>query len=346
MNSLLNGSHPIAREMKKYIATPWCQCSLTKEWKDCSKCKPPMNAAKVVQAHGGDLFQHSQWSALYVTLWYQQANLYPKLHQLLTQVVNSKLFNTIISDDREEKIEFLQLCGFFHDIGKGGECTTARCVTYDMYHAKKYEGRGDQVHPEYSKNYILKPGKTYNQLLAPLLEELFARYKNPIQARLIVALCAAVHWDFGKLNIPSGVPGHLKPNQYIKGIRSNLREIINYINYGKAFSSNDFLTVIKLCMAVSCADVASAYNTELMQNSVNKQSINKESINKQTINKQSINKESINKQTINNRIGNITIAKATHLSNGGVWTEKQFTKTHPKYIRQVLSLLNKKTKKL
>ena len=84
-------------------------------------------------------------------------------------------------------------------------------------------------------------------------------------------------------------------------------------------------------MAVSCADVASAYNTELMQNSVNKQSINK---------------QSINKQTINNRIGNITIAKATHLSNGGVWTEKQFNKTHPKYIRQVLSLLNKKTKKL
>jgi hypothetical protein len=69
-------------------------------------------------------------------------------------------------------------------------------------------------------------------------------------------------------------------------------------------------------MAVSCADVASAYNTELMQNSINK------------------------------HIGNITIAKATHLSNGGVWTEKQFNKTHPKYIRQVLSLLNKKTKKL
>ena len=310
MNSLLNGTHPIAREMKKYIATAACNCAESNEWKICSKCKPPMKETGVVQTHGGDLFQHSQWSALYITLWYQQANLYPKLHQLLTQVVNSKLFNTIISDELQEKIEFLQLCGFLHDIGKGGECTTARCVTYDMYHEKKYEGRGDQVHPEYSKNYILNPSKTYNHLLGPFLEESFARYKNPSQARMIVALCAAVHWDFGKLNIPVGVPGHLKPKQYIKGIR---REIIKY---KKTFSANDFLTIIKLCMALSCADVASAYNTELIENSVN------------------------------NHIGTIQIAKATHLSYGGAWTGKKFNKTHPKYIRQVLSLLNKKTKKV
>jgi len=40
--NLLNGTHPIAREMKKYIATPWCQCSLTKEWKACAECQPPI----------------------------------------------------------------------------------------------------------------------------------------------------------------------------------------------------------------------------------------------------------------------------------------------------------------
>ena len=296
--NLLNGTHAISREMKKYIATPWCQCSPTNEWKACAECKPPMKSAGVVQSHGGDLFQHSQWSALYLTLWYEQAKLYPKLHQLLTQVVNSKLFTTVISDDLQEKIGFLQLCGFLHDIGKGGD------GEYDMYSSKKYDGKGDEVHPEYSKNYILNPGKKYNNLLAPFLEKLFMRYKNPTQARMIIVLCAAVHWDFGKLNIPLGSPGYMTPKQYIKGVRQVAKSLTIY--------ANDFITLVKLCMVVSCADIASAYNVELIENSVK------------------------------NRISDIVIAKATHLSNGSAWTEKQFNINHPKYIRQVLLLLKKK----
>jgi len=302
---LLNGTHPVAREMKKYIATPWCQCSPTNEWKACAECKPPMKSASVVQSHGGDLFQHSQWSALYLTLWYERAKLYPKLHQLLTQVVKSKLFTTVISDDLQEKIGFLQLCGFLHDIGKGGD------GEYDMYAEKKYAGKGDQAHPEYSKNYILNPGKKYNNLLAPLLEELFMRYKNPTQARMIVVLCAAVHWDFGKLNIPDGSPGHLTPTQYIKGVREMAKSLTIYKR-----DANDFITLIKLSMVVSCADIASAYNVELLKNSGSQ-----------------------------NRIGDIAIAKATHLSKGSAWTEKEFNIKHPKYIRQVLALLSKQKKK-
>ena len=57
IESLLNGEHDISEEMKKYIATPWCNCG-NNNWKACTECDPSITDIKIQgnQPHGGDLF--------------------------------------------------------------------------------------------------------------------------------------------------------------------------------------------------------------------------------------------------------------------------------------------------
>ena len=94
IHDLLNGKHNLSEQMMKYIATPApCYCHET----DNCNC---------YQSHGGDLFQHSQWSALYLTMWLKTEYINKDenyLHTLLTEIVNSDLLKTVISNDDEKK---------------------------------------------------------------------------------------------------------------------------------------------------------------------------------------------------------------------------------------------------
>ena len=297
IHSLLNGQHKLSQEMRNYIATPWCQCQ--GEYKSCTDCQPQLKTINKqgIQEHGGDLFQHSQWSALYLTMWYKdEATKYKELHKLLVAVIKSELLNDIISTDLAIKLEFLQLCGFMHDICKGGD------GIYDMYAKGKY-GRKltDADHPKVCKETLLNPKHRYAGLLKKTLDDQLERYKDKEKALAILALCAAVHWNFGKLNMPPE-RGGWTPKQYIDSINAAKNDI-------KIKLTDPDHILIKLCMAVGCADVASSYNDELL---------------------------AVKPKVFNG----IQIAKKTHLSSGGAWIKYMFNVKHKIYIKNVLKHLD------
>ena len=260
IKSLIDGTHTISKEMLKYKATPWCNCKPDggNEWGPCKDCTPPIADADVPpQSHGGDLFQHSQWSALYLKTWYSELT-YDRLNTIINEVVNSQLFKRIISDDIETNLRFLQLCGFLHDIGKGGDCSHPSCIGYDMYHPQKYGDRGD-IHPIICKQVIMNPGERYNGQLQKLMDEIIKNYKDGDTAQVIIALCGALHWEFGKLNIPA--PNGLLIDDYIKILRNEITDINTYgINL-----IDEICTLTKLVMSISCADIAAASNRGIPQ---------------------------------------------------------------------------------
>ena len=106
VKTLLEGSHPISIMMNNYIATPWCKCQ-DGVFKSCMECTPPSTTveAQGEQSHGGDLFQHSQWCALYLTNWYLDSKgKYTDLHRLLTTVINSDLLKDIVGKNQENEM--------------------------------------------------------------------------------------------------------------------------------------------------------------------------------------------------------------------------------------------------
>jgi hypothetical protein len=280
--SLLNGQHVISKEMQNYIATPWCHCD--NEFKNCNHCiyKSPCYKIEYTstcikqepQSHGGNLFQHSQWSSLYLTKWYM--NVYDSkdpvpenyLHVLLREIANSVLIKNIISEDEKTIKRFIQLCGFMHDIGKGGDGFT------NMYANNKYikydkNFKSDQFHPEVCKIAIIDPEKYnfYKGNLKNVLDSILNSYKNPKQARFILALVAAVHWNFGKLFVANLT---YNPKTYLEDYLSQIKDINQRIFNNNNNSAVNFPLllqsdiIIKLCMIVSCSDIASSNNKELL----------------------------------------------------------------------------------
>jgi hypothetical protein len=256
-----------------------------------------------IQAHGGDLFQHSQWCALYLTAWYNAVNTkYKKLHALLVDVVHSALFYDIISDREDIKLEFIQLCGFMHDICKGGD------NIFDMYEKNKYGNHlSDADHPKVCKKTLVNPKNRYKGILKKTLDGILKNYKNKKKALAILALCSAVHWNFGKLNIPPE-HGGWTTQQYLQSVKAEQTMLEAQLKIKIEDPKN---ILIKLCMAIGCADVAASYNDELRQ---------------------------VNPALINN----IKIADKTHLSSGASWINHKFNVKHEKYIKNVLKYTKKR----
>ena len=303
INKLLNGTHPLSEMMKKYIATPWCKCQ-DGQWKSCVECVPPITTKEEQgnQSHGGDLFQHSQWSALYLTNWYMDNTNYPDLNNLLVKIISSDLLKNIIGDDKNKVLEFVQACGFFHDICKGGD------NIYDMYAPDKYgkdengKNINDSMHPEICSAVIIDPQNRYDGLLKTTLDEILNGYKDPIKARIILSLCAATHWEFGKSNFDPKYTA----DGYINFIVNKKNEIIQKVDATRIIEDSENI-LIKLCMVLSCSDVASGYNDEIDENKVN----------------------------------GIKISEKTHKSNGAAWTNYNFKGNHPEKIKDVLNLIDK-----
>lgn len=294
---ILNGKHPLSAMMMNYIATPWCECQDTKKWSACSKCNPSIMSIKKqgVQSHGGDLFQHSQWCALYLTMWLTV--LLPGrelLHKTLNEIKNSKLFNSICGPNPNKKLQLIQICGFFHDIGKGGD------NIFDMYEDNKYgKHKTDDYHPTICKKIILNPGNRYDGVLKPILVSIFEQFKKPVLLKKLVALCAGTHWTFGKTNIPTD-RGGLSIKQYIDQIDKDIEDV--------GLSSINRRVLFKLCMVISCADIASAYNNELFNPEI----------------------------SVSKMFNGIVPSTMTHQSIGGAWVKFGMNKTHVKLMRNVL----------
>jgi hypothetical protein len=136
--------------------------------------------APLRQGHGGNLFEHSKWSALQIIQWFKDRN------PLIEGV------------DKETAY----VGALFHDIGKGGDCT------YDMYADGKYgPGKGDWAHPERCGDMILYGKPLYNicrdgKVVNNYNIKVKIKQSYPNVNINEIALAAYMHWEFGRINIP------------------------------------------------------------------------------------------------------------------------------------------------
>jgi len=254
----------IKRVMKTYIASPWDAIdkniintseyeTILNEYKKINQsvnkkslCQTKINTTnqrypfqqKLCQSHSGNLFEHSQWSALQIIKWANDNNPVMEGVDLKTAVVSA----------------------FFHDIGKGGDCikTCKETCWFNMYAQKKYNGKGNSIHPTYSGDMIL--GNIPFRLscenctvdcsvnIKDVIKETF-----PDLSIEEIALAAVMHWEFGKLNIPG---------------KSEEEKISIYLNNFKEMCSkcglNPSEKLLRLCIVVACADITAGTNRRLL----------------------------------------------------------------------------------
>ena len=230
--------HYLINSLRYYIATPWNNDGAIQSYVEYKEEKIP-------QSHAGDLFQHSLWSCQWIEHWEKNKS----------DTTGGDIdCNSLIQDLSKDK-KFLhqaKISAYIHDIGKGGD------YIYDMYDSKKCEGAGDSGHPDYSKQYIMGekeygigyekddflekwvfPNNPVNKsyLSEP---ELKLQNKKKINVKNIlngfgmddetisrIAIICAMHWEFGKLNLPEKMGGFNQDySLYIK----KLEETINDIN--------------------------------------------------------------------------------------------------------------------
>ena len=180
---------------------------------------------RLCQTHGGDLFAHSQWSALQIIKWFDENN-------------------SLIEDlDINETV----LCAFFHDIGKGYDCI------FNMYDSNKYDKKGDHVHPNYCGNVIL--GKIDVQKCDGTgekinIKDFFNKYYSAYDITHI-ALTAYMHWEFGKLNIGPDTELLFRVFGYLHTFfQTCLKLKIDHTE-----------KLLKLCIAIGCADITASTNS-------------------------------------------------------------------------------------
>jgi len=253
----------IKRSMKKYIASPWDAISKQitephhyKVQREAYKkefgvekvdkkalCQTRINSSnarypwqqKLCQSHSGNLFEHSQWSALQIVKWYNEKD----------PVMDGVNLRTAI------------LSAFFHDIGKGGDCVIScgNSCWLDMYAEKKYNSKGDGIHPTYSGDMILGKitfipdcqKRIFNLNIKTVIEQSYPDV--PVKE---VALAAYMHWEFGKLNIPGKAESE-KVEIYLNNFKESCKKC--------DLTPNE--TLLRLCIVVACADISAGTNRRL-----------------------------------------------------------------------------------
>jgi len=250
--------------MKTYIASPWDAINkkiyngnlynkYRKEYNDkfaskinesdlCSSKDPDseINRYKglLCKSHSGNLFEHSQWAALHILKWHIE-------HDDVMADLN---------------LETTLIAAFFHDIGKGGDCikTTENGETWlDIYSKEKYNGEGEASHPIHCSNMILGNKdfiidcETKHEIN---IKELIEKEYPEVKIKEI-ALAALMHWEFGKLNIPGGTADD-KVKTYLTIFNESCKTI----------EIEPSEQLLKLCIAVACADIAAGTNKRLLPN--------------------------------------------------------------------------------
>jgi hypothetical protein len=303
LKPLLNGESPVAEDMKKYISTPWCSCSnnICKNkcinngsWSGpCKNCSKTFNLNKIPkQAHGGNLFEHSQWVSLWILMWKSNKGLHNECYLLNKQVVNE--FKSYLKLSVNETQCMVLLCAFMHDIGKGGDNIT------NMYSPNKYDGNGNGTHPKHCKNTILNPNDKYDGKLS----RIFKKAVFTPKIIFLLAVTALTHWEFGRTNIPIKYNG-ITVLQYVKLILSKIYLLEIELSDNSINLNNKILkSIIKLCMLISCGDIAAALPPDT------------------------------------DKISGIKVAKAIYQGDGGGWVKFKFEKHSKTKINAVLKIIN------
>ena len=270
-------------------------------YQDCRLCGYPESYEYGVQSHGGDLFQHSQWTALNIDRWTREHPDFRSLTFSFEIIKRDGFFQSLFNAEEYAKHDiqvddvgmfFIILCAFFHDIGKGGD------GIYDMYAEGKYgEGTDDSAHPEVCAKKIINPERLYHNHLKTVLDYIFQLkiFVKPDYLRRLMAMTAHVHWEFGKLNIPLA-KGGWQTDMYVKKIF----EAIDLYELGR---ENRYL-IIRICMMISTADIAAGANHEIKLSSIDP---------------------------------NIKVAEMVHRSLGGPWANFAFNVKYNQYMNNVLT---------
>jgi len=199
---------------------------------------------RLCSAHGGNLFEHSQWSALQVLQWFDKGD---------TLVEDLDLVTCIIA-------------AFFHDIGKGADCI------YNMYSDDKYLKKGDRSHPDFCGDVILGI-KEFNNCETVHntkinIKELITNYFPTVNIQEI-ALSAYMHWEFGTLNQAYLVPNlQDRYKNYVKTFIKYALKVgyrLDKIIKDRKNIAIELLTELKLCILVACADITAGTNIRLKE---------------------------------------------------------------------------------
>ena len=229
------GISNITHIINQYVSTPWdAKSRKLFNLNNYAKQKNEVKASKadnsiLRQHHAGNLFEHSQWCALKIIDWHNKNDPIMMDIDLETAVVSA----------------------FFHDIGKGYDCV------FNTYSPKKYNGRGDGDHPEFSGDVILGkiPFKICSCTNREINMKVFINENFPSIDVDAVAICAYMHWQFGLLNMPDK-----QSDASVDNYTTYLNKLVMYINkfieYCTMLRIKDTLKLLKLCMVIACADVA------------------------------------------------------------------------------------------
>ena len=290
----------IRTQFTKYLASTAPSAAKVDETTLCSSCidDPDLKKYKALlcQGHSGNLFEHSQWSAFQILLWYKN---------------NDDIMNELTDPvDLETTI----IAAFFHDIAKGGDCISTTSEVSgeswkDMYSVKKYpdsssqdpsqvqdseefqnspEGKvkvkvealkklwrsesNDRVHPIYCSDMILgkikfkvncSPPEPEGIDIKDLIKGIFTVKPHTVKTPYNddnrikeIALISLMHWEFGKLNMPGDETKKIET--YLESF-NNSCDIIQIDRTDNLYLRK----LLNMCIAVSCADIAGASNIRL-----------------------------------------------------------------------------------
>lgn len=219
-----------------------------------------------LQGHAGDVYEHSVWTQQHIKLWFQQQNLKNQSHSIR------------LNRDVLKHLDMTQtlIAAFLHDIGKAGDCI------YDVYDPTKdarttHQIRGAEMLLGKTPFFTFCPSKS--QFITPIeWKEIFSqldpqkqdpkRFTNKYIRE--VAFAVYMHWEFGRLNI--GAADNIVITR--KVLKRRVEKYLQVFQKGLRFCNltrtkrnhsifNQRLYLLRLCLAVSTADIAGSNRIRL-----------------------------------------------------------------------------------
>lgn len=237
------------RVMKEMIHSPWSpidkRIMSVSDYVDntAKDCGDNNVCPEVIQSHGGNVYEHSVWSAMQVKQWSEE---------------NDPLIYDV-------DIDTAMVSALLHDIGKGGDCIKYcddhGVCWYDVYNTKRYlvgdTQKDDGYHPTFSGQILMGKRPFYLSCSTHRrdildIPDLIASLGAQVDPRE-VALASYMHWEVGRLNIG-------KPEELTNRLRRWYDMfMISCARVGLVPTES----LVRLCIVVAAADISAGTNIRL-----------------------------------------------------------------------------------